>query len=143
MNESITLEALSGENWEQCAALKVFPDQEKFIQTNAFVMARSLFEPLQLFVICQREKVLGMLALYCKNRVLWISHLMIAGEFQRCGIGHKVLELIPFACVKKSQFSEVRVGVMEGNQSGMRFFRSAGFVLLTQLPDGEYILRKE
>lgn len=142
MSESIRLEVLNAENWEQCAALKVLPEQEKYIQTNAFVMARSLFEPLKLFAIYRREEVLGMLALYCKNQVLWISHLMISGEYQSCGIGHKVLELIPTSCVKKSQFAEMRVGVMEGNQSGMHFFRSEGFILSTQLPDGEYILRK-
>lgn len=142
MNEWIRLEVLSAENWEQCAGLKVFPEQEKYIHTNSFVMARSLFEPIQLFAICQREIVLGMLALYCKNQVLWISHLMVAAEYQGNGVGHKVLELIPANCVKKSQFAEIRVGVMEGNQSGMHFFINEGFLLLTQLPDGEYILRK-
>jgi diamine N-acetyltransferase len=139
MNRSISLQPLQANNWEKCAALTVHPHQLAYIQSNLFVMARSLFEPIQIFAISEGEEVMGMLALYCKGQLLWISHLMIDQHHQGRGIGNQVLKLIPQQAVNKRSFVEMRAGVMEGNLFGQNFFRKAGFILQGQLPDGELI----
>lgn len=139
MNRKISLQALQAHNWEKCAALTVHSHQVDYLQSNLFVMARSLFEPIQIFAILEDAEVVGMLALYCKGQLLWISHLMIDQQYQGRGIGRQVLKLIPGEAIPKRSFVEMRAGVLEGNRSGQGFFRRAGFVLQGQLPDGELI----
>jgi RimJ/RimL family protein N-acetyltransferase len=139
MNRKISLQPLQAHNWEKCAALTLHSHQDSYLQSNLFVLARSLFEPIQIFAILENQEVVGMLALYCKGQILWISHLMIGQQYQGRGIGSQVLKLIPKEAISKRSFVEMRAGVLEGNLTGQNFFRRAGFVLQGQLPDGELI----
>ena len=142
MNDSVQLVPLNATNWERCAAVAPAPGQEVFLQSNLFVMARSLFEPLKIFAIEAEGGVVGMMALYCKDQVLWISHILVDHSCQGRGIGRKAVERIPLQAVRDSLFQEMRAGVAAGNHAGADFFSRLGFVPGMTLPDGETIFRK-
>lgn len=142
MSESVQLVPLNATNWEQCAALTPAPGQEVFLQSNLFVMARSLFEPLKIFAVEAEGTVVGMMALYCRDQVLWISHLLVDQSWQGRGIGRKAVERIPLQAVRDTLFQEIRAGVAAGNQAGADFFSRLGFLPGMTLTDGETIFRK-
>lgn len=143
MTGTLRLEALNAENWEPCTLLSITPEQEAYVQPNVYILARSLFEPIEIEVVYREDEVIGMIALCFSGSVVWISHLMISEPYQNQGYGRAVLKMILEKLRRMKEVQEVRAGVAKSNALGEYLFQSAGFTRQGSFPDGEIVLRLE
>jgi len=140
--DTLILESVTATNWEAYARLAIAQEQETWLQSNLFVLARARFEPLELWGIKYGATCMGMAAVLHRQGISWICHFMIEHTFQQKGLGKKALKLLLNKIYTTKGKVEVRVGIVHENTIGAYFFVCAGFEKVGVMPDGELILRK-
>lgn len=130
-------------NWEAVAQLKVQDEQQPFIPENVFSIAQSRFEPgSELFGIRYRGEPVGLIiCLMQSGGILWISRIMVEGDFQGRGIGKRALQLLLRYEGHRPGVREIRTSVAEANLSALGFFETKGFRPLGDSVGGEVVLK--
>lgn len=152
----VTLRDVTKANWQECLRLKLAPEQEPFVQPNAYSLAESKFMPT--FVpqaIYARDEASGAETMvgfvmygYFPDgeapfgRRHWIFRLMVASDHQGRGYGTAALQLVLDHLEADPACPDVLIGYVPENAGAARLYTRLGFAPFGAAPWGEMVLRR-
>ncbi|MGF1567953.1 MAG: GNAT family N-acetyltransferase [Nodosilinea sp.] len=146
-DSEVTLREITRENLGSILRLKVTPEQEQFVASNATSLAEAHFEPrLPWFrAIYAGDVPVGFLMLEynAEEQFYFLWRFMIDERYQRQGYGRQALELL-FAHVKtlpKSDALYTSCVPAEGGPGS--FYEKMEFVYTGEEEDGELYMRRQ
>ncbi|NJO78756.1 MAG: GNAT family N-acetyltransferase [Cyanobacteria bacterium RM1_2_2] len=146
-DSGVTLCEITKENLGSILRLKVTPDQEQFVASNAVSLAEAHFEPeLPYFRAIYAGGVpVGFLMLEynAEEQFYFLWRLMIDERYQKHGYGQQALELL-FAHVKTLPNADALYTSCVPAEGGPGpFYEKMGFVYTGEEEDGELYMRRE
>ncbi len=143
----MSLREITKETVRAITRLKVNPEQERFVATNAESIAEAYFSPDTAWfrAIYAGDTPVGFLMLEdnAAEGKYFLWRFMIDARYQRNGIGQKALELL-FEHVKTRPDAIVLyTSCVPGEGSPGPFYETMGFVYTGEEDDGELIMRRE
>ena len=144
MSDEIRLVDLTGDNWEQVAALSVNPGQEHFVAANLKTIAETQFNPTAVRRVIMRGSAPIGLAVYANDPEggeWWLWRFMIDGSEQGKGYGRAVMRMLIDEWRSIPDCTQVFVGYQPENLIAERLYVSLGFVPGETAPWGERIAR--
>ncbi|MCA1623983.1 MAG: GNAT family N-acetyltransferase [Acidobacteria bacterium] len=146
-NSEVSLREVTKETLRDITRLKVSPDQERLVATNAESIAEAYFSPdVPWFrAIYAGETPVGFVMLEdnAAKESYYLWRFMIDARYQKRGIGQKALELL-FEYVKTRPGAKVLyTSCVPGEGGPGPFYEKMGFVYTGEEDDGELIMRRE
>ncbi len=146
-NQEVSLREVTKETLRDITRLKVSPNQERFVATNAESIAEAYFsrDTAWFRAIYAGDTPVGFVMLEdnaaAENYYLW--RFMIDARYQKRGIGQKALELI-FEYVKTRPGAKVLyTSCVPGEGSPGPFYEKMGFVYTGEEDGSELVMRRE
>ena len=151
---AIVLRDLTKANWQECLRLTLAPEQEPFVQPNAYSLAESKFMPT--FVpqaIYDEAETTGaatmvgflMYGYYPDGEPPfgqrhWIFRLMVDREHQGHGYGTAALRIVLDRLAADPACPDVLIGYVPQNAVAARLYAKIGFEPFGSAPWGETVL---
>ncbi len=147
---TVSLRDITSATVHRVCRLKVRPDQEQFVATNAVSLAEALFVPEAWYrAVYLDELIVGFVMLWddtlsktpaAKPEIcLW--RLMIAAEHQGKGIGKRVIEEVVRYVLSRKSITRFYSSYVPGKTGPELFYLSLGFAPTGALDeDGEVII---
>lgn len=137
-NKVITLRRITRRNYRRIIELKVKPEQETLIATNAVSMADAYFyREAWMRAIYLDDKPIGFVMLGDNSRkykiirnykqFLYIWRFMVADDFQGKGYGKKAMQKVIEHVKSKQNAKELIIFSLPQNKSALQFFENLGF----------------
>lgn len=150
MNESnpkITLREVTKETLRDITRLRVSPQQERLVATNAESVAEAYFSrDIAWFrAVYADDTAVGFLMLEddAAKETYFLWRFMVDARYQRKGIGQKALELL-FDYVKTRPGAKILyTSCVPGEGSPGPFYEKMGFAYTGEEDDGELLMRRE
>lgn len=153
---TITLRDVTKENWQACVALRLAPEQDHFVASNAYSLAESKFMPtfVPQAIYAQpasvNDEVMVGFAMYGYypdgapplGQRHWIFRLMIAREYQGHGYGTAALRAIIARLEADPACDEVLIGYEPDNAVARALYARLGFEEQGATPWGELYARR-
>ncbi len=146
-NQEVSLREVTKETLRDITRLKVSPNQEHFVATNAESIAEAYFSPDVAWfrAVYAGDTPVGFLMLEDnapkEQYVLW--RFMIDARYQRRGFGQRALELL-FEHVRTRPGAKVLyTSCVPGEGSPRPFYEKMGFVYTGEKEDIQLIMRRE
>ena len=136
----VTLREITQETVVSILDLKVRPDQEHFVASNAISIAQAYFEPKAWFrAIYADEAPVGFLMLYDdpEEPRYYLWRMMIDAEHQGKGYGAKAIALLADYVRTRPNATGITVGWVPGEGSPEPFYLGLGFVPTGEVKHGE------
>jgi diamine N-acetyltransferase len=146
VNDEVTLREITKENLKAILRLKVAPEQEQFVASNAASIAEAHFEPeIAWFrAIYSGDTPVGFLMLEdnVAQQEYFLWRLMIDERYQKSGYGKKALELL-FAYVKtRPGATVIDTSCVPAPGGPGPFYEKLGFVYTGAEEGGELWMRR-
>ncbi len=146
-NPQISLREITKETLRDITRLRVSPEQERLVATNAESIAEAYFSPdIAWFrAIYADDTPVGFLMIEdnATEGQYYLWRFMIDVRYQRRGIGQKALELL-FEHVKtRPSASVLLTSCVPGQGSPGPFYERMGFVYTGEEDSGELVMRRE
>lgn len=143
-NAVVSLRDVTKENLGAILRLKVKPEQEKFVASNAVSIAQAHFEEKAWFrAIYADETPVGFLMLYddpeTNDYFLW--RFMIDERYQRLDFGRRALQLLIEYVRSLPDATELLVSYVPAEGSPEPFYTSLGFTSTGEVHDGENVMK--
>lgn len=141
---TVTLRDITRDNWLQCIRLRVAPDQEKFVASNAVSLAQSKYEPeWQPYAIYDDERMVGfiMYGLEPNEGQYWIQRLMVDAAFQRRGYGRTAMRLALQRLQALPDRPAIAISYEDHNEVARQLYASLGFRETGEIIEGEVVAR--
>lgn len=139
----ITLKAITKENFWDCIDLMVYPDQQKFVTSNAVSIAQAKVQPECIPLAIYNDDTMVGFLLYCLDNdddEYWIYRLMVDQNYQGQGFAtealHQVIELIKDDKTRNQIF----LGVHIESEAAIHLYEQAGFEFNGQIFGQEHIM---
>jgi diamine N-acetyltransferase len=147
----ISLRDVTKANWQECVRLKLAPEQEHFVSSNAYSLAESKFMPTFVPQAIYRrdeasasETMVGFVMYgYYPDGVApwgqrhWIFRLMIDREHQGRGYGREAMRQTLVRLEADPTCPNVLIGYEADNVVARKLYRSLGFREIGPTPWGE------
>lgn len=147
------LRDVTKENWQECVRLKLAPEQEHFVASNAYSLAEAKFMPTFIpQAIYDRDEATGaetmvgfvMYGYYPDGepplgQCHWIYRLMIAREHQGRGHGRAALREVLRRLEADPGCPAVLIGYETDNTVAQKLYRDLGFAETGPAPWGELV----
>jgi diamine N-acetyltransferase len=141
---TVILRAITKDNWEEAAELKVRDDQTDFVALNVWSIAESKFyDALKPMAIYDDEAMVGFL-MYGRDpqdRQYWLYRFMIDRRYQHRGFGRAALTRLIDLLKRTPDCDAVNVGYDPVNALAERLYLSMGFEKTGKAPWGELTAR--
>ncbi|HET9906758.1 MAG TPA: GNAT family N-acetyltransferase [Anaerolineales bacterium] len=128
----VYLDPVTFTNWNACIALKLSPDQEKFLPGNLYSIAESQFyEDSRSRAIYNEEDLLVGYALFGRDSFTnkWkIFRIMIDQSFQGKGYGESAMKEIIKQISQETDGNEILICYQDANETARRLYAKLGFV---------------
>ncbi|MBF6590391.1 MAG: GNAT family N-acetyltransferase [Ktedonobacterales bacterium] len=126
----ITLREITRANYSACLGLRVAPEQEPFVATNAVSLAEAKYEPEMVPLgIYAGERMVGF-AMYGYNEAdgaHWIHRLMVDVAYQHHGYGRAALRLVLARLRALPECARIAISWNPDNAVAERLYLSEGF----------------
>jgi len=153
---TIALRDVTKENWQACIGLRLAPEQEHFVASNAYSLAESKFMPtfvpqaIYARVGADDAEIMVGFAMYGYypdgapplGLRHWIFRLMIAHEQQGRGYGTAALRAIIARLEADPACDDVLIGYESDNVVARALYARLGFVEQGTTPWGELYARR-
>ena len=129
---AITLQPITRDNWQACIALRLAPEQERWVPSNLYSIAEAQFYPeaqaravyadtdlLVGFVLFGRDTATGYWKLF---------RLMIDIHHQQHGYGHAALQAVIAEVTRKPDADRLLVRYHAQNSIARQLYAHAGFI---------------
>jgi diamine N-acetyltransferase len=143
---TVSLREITSESLRPILRLKVFPEQEKYVASNAVSIAQAYFHRDNAWfrAIYADETPVGFLMLDDRpdeaSYFLW--RFMIDARYQKFGYGKRALELLINHVRTRPNAKELGVScVPEGEGSPCPFYEKMGFVYTGEEDEGELVMK--
>lgn len=142
---AVILRDITRDNWLDCVKLKVGPDQERFVASNAFSLCQAHYEdgwrPMGIY---DGESMVG-LVMFSRTRHpewgYWIVRVMVDARHQRSGYGRAALREALNLLGRQPDCDEVFISQAPDNEVAERLYLSLGFEPTGRVVDGERVER--
>ena len=127
--------------------LKVLPEQETFVASNAVSIAQAYFDREMAWfrAIYADETPVGFLMLADKpdepEYYLW--RFMLDAEYQKYGFGRQAIELLVEHVKTRPNAKELLVSCVPAEGGPQAFYEKLGFVSTGEFDDGELVLKRQ
>ena len=147
LDPEVSLREVTKETLRDITGLKVSPNQERFVATNAESIAEAYFSPdIAWFrAIYADDTPVGFVMLEdnASTERYYLWRFMIDARYQKRGVGQRALELL-FEYVKSRPGARVLyTSCVPGEGSPGPFYEKMGFVYTGEEDDGELVMRRE
>lgn len=153
---TVILRDVTKENWQECVRLRLAPEQEHFVASNAYSLAESKFMPTFIpQAIYGRDDASGeeamvgfvMYGLYPDGeppfgRRHWIFRLMIDRDHQGRGYGRAALREVLARLAADPACQNVLIGYEPENAVARKLYLSLGFREIGPAPWGELVAER-
>ena len=146
-NSVVTLREITRETLGAVLALKVAPEQERFVANNAVSIAQAHFYPDVAWfrAVYADETPVGFIMLEDNpskpEYFLW--RFMMDARYQRYGFGRRAIELLVEHVRTRPGATELFTSCVPGEGSPGPFYERLGFVYTGREDDGELVMRRE
>lgn len=140
----VSLREVTKENLDDVLTLKVKPDQQNFVASNAVSIAEAHFEPKAWFrAIYADEAAVGFVMLYDDPQTgeyfLW--RFMIDARYQGLHFGERAIQLLVDYVRTRPEATELLLSYVPAEGSPQPFYSRLGFVDTGEVSDGENVMR--
>jgi diamine N-acetyltransferase len=152
---AIILRDVTKENWQACVRLKLAPEQEHFVASNAYSLAESKFMPTYIpQAIYQRsddgvETMVGfvMYGYYPDGEPPlgqrhWVFRLMIDREHQGRGYGRAAMQQVLARLEADPDVPNILIGYETDNVIASKLYAGLGFREIGPAPWGELVAER-
>jgi diamine N-acetyltransferase len=141
---TISLQEITRDNWERCVRLKVTPEQEHFVASNAISLAQSKYEPEYIpLAVYGDNEMIGFL-MYGQDRndgKYWIARVMVDHRQQGKGYGRTAMQLLLERIQAMPDCDEILISYEPENEVARRLYASFGFRETGEIIEGEAVAR--
>jgi ribosomal protein S18 acetylase RimI-like enzyme len=98
------------------------------------------FEDKFLFAIENKNTIAAILDVllgYPGENILWIGLLLIHPDMRGKGLGRKIIQSLT-EVLKRTEFTEIQLGVLKENQAGYKFWQNIGFQQIDLKPARQF-----
>lgn len=126
----IRLEPVTADNWRQCAALRVRPDQSDFVQPVTYYLCLCAYGTTwQPLAITWDGAVVGFVMWGVDDdRSRWIGGLVVDADAQRGGVGRAALRQLLDRFAAEPDCPNVALSYPPENSAARALYASLGFV---------------
>jgi diamine N-acetyltransferase len=138
----ITLRPVTKENYLECIRLKVAPDQETFVASNAVSLVQAVYEEGAIpRAIYEDEMMVGfIMAQYIPTAPMpYIWRLMIEASHQGKGYGKAAMNLMLDHLKAISGCQRIAISYAPENQTARQLYARLGFVETGEMEDDEVV----
>jgi diamine N-acetyltransferase len=143
----VTLREVTRENLRDVLMLKVAPEQERFVASNAVSIAQAHFHPeIAWFrAIYADETPVGFLMLHDEpaTATYYLWRFMIDHRFQKLGYGRRALELLLGHVRSRPGATALTLSHVPGDGDPSPFYERLGFAHTGEEEDGELVMQLE
>lgn len=143
---SITLKEITKENLREVLKLKVAPEQERFVATNAVSIAQAYFDrDVAWFrAIYANDAPVGFVMLHDEpaERKYYLWRFMVDHRYQKHGYGARALKQVIEYVRQRPGASELLTSVVPGDGCPGSFYERLGFAYTGEIDEGELMMRK-
>ncbi|MEG0260616.1 MAG: GNAT family N-acetyltransferase [Lysinibacillus sp.] len=122
---------VTSDNWRAVAALEVAEDQRRFIESNAFSVAESMYEKKGTSIALYDGETLVGYAMYGwyskKDGSAWLDRFMIDHKFQGKGYSKRFLVMIIEHLLKVYNCKIIYLSIHPDNKFAMKIYEHFGF----------------
>ncbi len=140
----VTLREITAATVNDILKLKVKPEQEKFVASNAKSIAEAHFEPKAWFrAIYADDMPVGFVQLIddSSTPTYYVWRFMIDGAHQGKGYGRRALQLVIDYVRSRPNAREVTLSFIPAEGGPEPFYRSMGFMPTGEMEEGEVVAR--
>ncbi len=126
---SIQLKEINNDNWEQCAELKVFDEQNKYVPSNTYSIAQSKFmNNMKMFAIYNNDCMVGFTSyILDDDGDMNLARFMIDKNYQGKGYGKLALKEVIELIKNNFDNEEVWISIHPKNTNGIKLYIGVGF----------------
>ncbi len=128
---NVRLEPVTVENWKDCIALDIAPDQQHFVPSNLYSIAEAQFYPeATSSAIFNEDNQLVGYALFGREvqTQKWkIFRIMIDQRHQNKGYGKAAMQKIIATIAQESDGHEILIAYQTNNQTARNLYATLGF----------------
>ena len=143
---TISLREITKDNLRDIFKLRVAPEQERFVATNAISIAQAYFDrDVAWFrAIYANDTPVGFLMLHDEpaDRKYYLWRFMVDHRFQGQGYGAQALEQVIAYVRQRPGAHELLTSVVPGEGSPGSFYEKLGFAYTGEMDEGERVMRK-
>jgi diamine N-acetyltransferase len=139
----VDLVPVTAANWRDCAALRVRPDQRRFVNPVTYYLCLChyghLWQPL---AVTRGEAVVGFVMWAIDDdRSRWIGGVVVDGAYQRTGVGRALLRLLMDRFAAEPGCPNVALSYDPANTVARALYASLGFRETGEKEDTELVAR--
>ncbi len=127
---SVHLRAIDADNFIEAMRLRVSPEQETFVATNAASIAQSKFHAhLECYGVFDGDTMVGfsVCGVNPDDGTVWIARHMVGAQFQRQGYGRAGLHCLIAHLRSGHGMVPIYLDVAPSNAAAISLYESAGF----------------
>lgn len=137
---TVSLRAITRENWYQCTQLQLRPDQQNFVSPVAFSLAQSKFEPERVPLAIYDDDTLVGFVMYndqpLRDGSYRISRVLIDQQYQGRGYGRQAVLQVIERMRHLSQCKEILIEYSPENTVAAHLYTDLGFETLRKTEYG-------
>jgi diamine N-acetyltransferase len=139
----ITLEPVTSDNWRACAALKVHPSQQGFVNDVTYYLCLCTYGGVwQPLAVVRDGEVTGFVMWGVDDDgSRWIGGLVIDAAYQRQGIGHAAVRALRERLIAEPGCPNVALSYASDNVAARHLYRTLGFHETGETEDTELVAR--
>lgn len=143
----LKLTDLTPDNWRAINALKVKPEQQKYVAENITILARAFAYRLdnsEVHVVCVGDISIGVIMQrdwFNENRLICIlDQFMIDGPYQGKGFGKKAMQLWMSMIKSEGKYDSIELCFVEGDIAAEKIYNDLGFIRRPELDDEDELV---
>lgn len=143
-DSAVSLRKVTKENLDDVLTLKVKPDQQSFVASNAVSIAEAHFEEKAWFrAIYADEAPVGFVMLYDDPQAgeYYLWRFMIDARYQGHHFGERAIQLLIDYVRTRPDATELLLSYVPAEGSPQPFYSRLGFVETGEVSDGENVMR--
>jgi diamine N-acetyltransferase len=140
----ITLREITRDNYLECLRLKVAPEQEGFVASNAISLAQSKYHPETVPLAIYHDETMVGFIMYCidsDDDSYWIWRLMVDARYQSKGYGTQAMKQVIERITADKSRNKVFISFEPENSNAERLYAGLGFVHTGEIMRGEAVMR--
>lgn len=143
----ISLREVIRDNLSEVLRLKVLPEQEKCVASNAYSIAQAHFYPEEAWfrAIYADETPVGfvMCSIEENDEQPYLWRFMIDARYQKFGFGGTSLQLLEEYARSLPASKRIKLSCVPGEDGPMKFYEKYGYTATGEMDDGEAVMVKE
>ncbi|PAQ13623.1 spermidine acetyltransferase [Bacillaceae bacterium SAOS 7] len=129
---NLFVKEVGADNWKAIALLSVTEDQQPFIESNAYSITQSIFEPEWRSVGLYDGETLVGYAMYGREqstKQIWLDRFMIDQSYQGQGYATRFLKVLLKQITETYKDDQIFLSIFAENKVAQRLYEKFGFRL--------------